>query len=83
MTDIDCIRCKQARAQLAAPPLPSALGARIYDSICRQCWSEWLQHQTAMINHYGLDLREPSARRFLTEQTEQYLFGQPKVQPQE
>jgi Fe-S cluster biosynthesis and repair protein YggX len=43
------------------------------------CWGEWLQHQTAMINHYSLDLRTPEARRFLSEQTELYLFGQPKA----
>ncbi len=79
MSDVNCVRCGQPGARLAAPPLPNELGGRIYDSICQRCWGEWLQHQTAMINHYGLDLREAEARKFLTEQTEQYLFGQPKA----
>ncbi len=80
MSEFNCIRCKQPGTQLAAPPLPSELGSRIFDSICQTCWGEWLKHQTAMINHYGLHPWEPEARKFLIEQTELYLFGQPKTQ---
>ncbi len=76
MADISCTRCKQTGGQLPAPPLPNELGDRIYDSICQTCWQEWLQMQTAIINHYGLDLRQQEARQFLTQQTETFLFGQ-------
>ena len=77
MADISCVRCGKTGAQMAAPPLVGELGNRIYDTICQSCWQEWLQYQTAIINHYGLDLREPQARQFLTTQTETFLFGQP------
>lgn len=82
MSDVNCFRCKQSGAQLPAPPLPGDLGARIYDSICQACWGDWLKHQTAIINHYGLRPWEPEARTFLTEQTESYLFGESEAQPQ-
>ncbi len=62
---------------MAAPPFRNELGDRIYDSICQTCWQEWLQQQTAIINHYALDLRDPRSREFLTTQTEAFLFGQP------
>lgn len=75
MSDVACTRCGQTRARMAAPPFRSAFGDRIYDAICQVCWQEWLQHQTAVINHYGLDLRDPRAREFLTSQTETFLFG--------
>lgn len=78
MADITCSRCGHTRAQMAAPPFPTEFGARIYDAICQTCWQEWLGHQTAVINHYGLDLRDPHARQFLTKQTETYLFGAPQ-----
>jgi len=77
MTDVTCVRCKQTRARIAAPPFRSEFGDRIYDSICHTCWQEWLQHQTAVINHYALDLRDARAREFLIAQTEAYLFGEP------
>jgi Fe-S cluster biosynthesis and repair protein YggX len=28
-----------------------------------------------VINHYGLDLLDPKARKFLSQQTEAFLFG--------
>jgi len=28
-----------------------------------------------LINHYGLNLRDPEAKKFLTEQTERFLYG--------
>jgi Fe-S cluster biosynthesis and repair protein YggX len=78
MAEVNCSRCGRSGAQLTAPPLPGELGNKIYDSICQSCWQDWLQHQTAIINHYGLDLRDPEARQFLTKQTETFLFGQPQ-----
>ena len=32
------------------------------------------RHQTSLINHYGLDPREPQAREFLYEQIEKVLL---------
>jgi len=78
MADITCARCNETRAQMAAPPFPNDLGYRIYDTICQVCWKDWLEHQTATINHYGLDLREAEPRKFLTQQTETFLFGEPQ-----
>ncbi|MFQ5551548.1 MAG: oxidative damage protection protein [Gemmatimonadales bacterium] len=74
--NITCIRCGTAGEQIAAPPLPGDLGGRIYSEICHTCWQEWLQHQTALINHYALNLAAKDARQFLTEQTESFLFAQ-------
>lgn len=60
---------------MAAPPLPNELGSRIFDSICQTCWQDWLKEQTAIINHYGLNLLDPKAKTFLMEQTEAFFFG--------
>lgn len=74
MAEVECTRCGQAGAQLEKPPLRNELGERIHAGICRTCWGEWLGYQQALINHYGLDVREPRAREFLTENMEAYLF---------
>ncbi len=78
-TDVECVRCGETRARVAAPPFPNSLGDRIYDSICQPCWDEWLKQQTAIINHYGLNLRDAQARQMLTQQTEVFLFGPPQT----
>jgi Fe-S cluster biosynthesis and repair protein YggX len=51
------------------------MGGQVYERVCATCWQAWLQHQTALINHYGLNLRDPQARHFLTQQTEAFLFA--------
>jgi Fe-S cluster biosynthesis and repair protein YggX len=71
---IRCRRCDQDSAPLAKAPFRNDLGARVLHEICAGCWQEWLQHQTLLINHYGLDPREKSARDFLYQQIEQVLF---------
>ena len=79
MPSIACARCGHDREQLARPPLPGDLGTRIFASICDVCWKEWLRQQTAVINHYGLNLLDPKAKQFLTKQTEAFLFGETPV----
>lgn len=75
MAEVECTRCGQVGAGLDKPPLRTDLGERIHASICRACWGEWLGYQQALINHYGLDVREPAAREFLTKNMEAYLFS--------
>jgi len=72
---ITCRRCGDGGPRLEKGPFRSELGERIQQEICSNCWKEWLQHQTVLINHYGLDPREQKARAFLYEQIEQVLLG--------
>jgi Fe-S cluster biosynthesis and repair protein YggX len=72
---ITCARCGKEGQPLPYAPFRSPLGERIQAEICQTCWSAWLQQQTMLINHYGLNLRDPEAKKFLTEQTEKFLFA--------
>lgn len=71
---IQCRRCGADAPQLPKPPFRNELGERIHAEICGTCWQEWLQHQTLLINHYGLDPRDPKARAFLYEQIREVLL---------
>lgn len=75
MSEINCVRCGQTEPQIERPPFRNELGERIHREICQRCWDQWLRYQTALINHYGLDVREKSAREFLTANMEAFLFG--------
>ncbi len=74
MDTIQCRHCRKEAPRLEQPPFRTPLGDRIQAEICRDCWSEWLQHQTLLINHYGLDPRDPKARQFLYQQIETVLL---------
>src|SRR3989337_1966769 len=74
VSSIACRRCGNEAAPLAKPPFRTELGERIVREICASCWQDWLKHQTLLINHYGLDPRDPKAREFLYGQIEQVLL---------
>lgn len=69
-----CRRCGEG-PELARAPFRNEVGERILASICQNCWKDWLEHQTLLINHYGLDPRDAKARKFLYEQVEKVLLG--------
>lgn len=75
MPDIQCTRCGQRGAPLPYAPLNNDLGRRVQNEICQNCWGEWLKYQTMLINHYGLNVRDPEAKKFLSENLEKYLFA--------
>ncbi len=77
MSSFVCARCEgRGRVPIGAPPFPDELGRRIADSICSACWEEWKQRQMVIINHYGLNVRDPKARTFLVANLRSFLFGE-------
>jgi Fe-S cluster biosynthesis and repair protein YggX len=74
MPTVNCVRCGGENPQMAFRPFPTELGKRVFEQICATCWAEWVKHQQALINHYGLNLQDPQARGFLYENLERFLF---------
>ncbi len=70
-----CIRHKQELEALDFAPFPGELGQRILASVSKKAWSEWLAHQTMLINENRLSPIEPKARAFLRTEMEKYFFG--------
>ncbi|MCX7123470.1 MAG: oxidative damage protection protein [Gammaproteobacteria bacterium] len=59
---------------LTSQPYPGALGARILAEISQEKWQAWLAHQTTLINEYRFNLMDISARTFLRDEMEKFLF---------
>lgn len=75
MDTIRCQRCEKDAAKLRRPPFKGDRGKEITEKICQECWGEWLEHQTLLINHYGLDPRDPKSQEFLYSQIDEVLLG--------
>jgi Fe-S cluster biosynthesis and repair protein YggX len=56
-------------------PYPGELGKRVYASVSKMAWQQWLAHQTTLINEYRLSPIEPKARKFLEGEMEKFFFG--------
>ena len=70
--------CQPCRAEASTAwyvPLPTELGQKIATEVCQPCWAEWLQAQTRIINHYGLDLTNPDAQGFLMDNMKGFFYG--------
>ena len=57
-------------------PLPGELGQKLYDNVSKEAWQGWIRHQTMLINENRLSLADPRARQYLTQQLQNYFFGQ-------
>ena len=74
MATVKCMRCGNEKEGFERAPFPGAMGARILEGTCRDCWADWLKQQTMLINHYGLNVMDAQARQFLTRNMEAFLF---------
>ena len=70
-----CARLKRDAEGLTFAPYPGELGKRIYDNVSKEAWSQWLAHQTMLINENRLSPLDPKARKFLEAEMEKFLFG--------
>jgi Fe-S cluster biosynthesis and repair protein YggX len=72
---VKCIKLEQELEGLDDLPFPGELGQRIYDSVSKDAWTDWIKQQTMIINENRLNLADESARRYLKSQVENYFFG--------
>lgn len=72
---INCVKLNKEAEGMDFPPYPGEFGKRIYLEVSKEAWAEWLKQQTMLVNENRLSLADPAARKYLTEQTEKYFFG--------
>ncbi|MCC6609197.1 MAG: oxidative damage protection protein [Burkholderiales bacterium] len=72
---VNCIKLGREAEGLDFPPVPGALGKRIWENVSKEAWQQWIKHQTMLSNENRLNLADAKARKYLLEQTEQYFFG--------
>ena len=78
---IFCQKLQREAEGLAFAPWPGELGKRLYASISKEAWSQWLAHQTMLINENRLNPLDPKARAYLAGEMEKFLFGDGAEKP--
>jgi len=72
---IQCVKLGREAEGLDVPPYPGELGKRIYSSVSKEAWKQWLEHQKMLVNENRLNLADKKAREYLARQMEQHFFG--------
>lgn len=78
---VQCVLLKKEADGLDFAPYPGELGKRIYASVSKEGWQQWLKHQTMLVNENRLNLADQRARQYLARQMERYFFGEGADQP--
>ena len=71
-----CIKLKREAEALDFPPYPGELGKRIFESVSKEAWKQWLEQQKMLVNENRLNLSDIKARKYLAEQMEKHFFGE-------
>jgi len=79
---VQCVKLKKEAEGLDFPPYPGELGTRIWQSISKEAWQQWIEVQTRLVNENRLNLADARARKYLKEQMEQFLFQDQSVEAQ-
>ncbi|HEY3993317.1 MAG TPA: oxidative damage protection protein [Ktedonobacteraceae bacterium] len=79
---VQCVKLGRELPGLEKPPFPGELGKRIYEHISQEAYNMWPAQSTLIINHYGLNMADPEARKILREQMEEFFFGADAQMPE-
>ena len=79
---VQCLKLKKEAEGLDYPPYPGEMGTRIWQSISKEAWQEWLNVQTRLVNENRLNLADTRARKYLKDQMEKHLFEDIDVEAQ-
>ena len=72
---VQCIKLGVEAEGLDRPPVPGELGKKIWENVSKEAWQQWVKHQTMLINENRLNLMDPKARKYLSEQMDRHFFG--------
>ncbi len=72
---VNCIKLGKEAEGLDRLTYPGDLGQKIFDSISKEAWQGWVNHQTMLLNEYRLSPINPKDRKFLEEEMEKFLLG--------
>ena len=73
--EIFCDYFKKELEGLDRPPYPGEIGEKIYNSVSKQAWQMWLEHQTMLLNENRLSMVNPESRKYLQEEMIKFFFG--------
>lgn len=80
---VHCVKLDQELEGLEKPPFKGELGQKVFDSVSKQAWQQWLEHSKILINEYRLDLVSEHGQRIWMTELEKYFYGEGSAVPAE
>jgi Fe-S cluster biosynthesis and repair protein YggX len=78
-----CSKYKAELEGLDEAPFDSDFGNKIYNTVSKKAWGEWIERQKMLLNEYRLQPWTPQAQEFLVEQMNDFFYGSGGELPKE
>jgi Fe-S cluster biosynthesis and repair protein YggX len=69
-----CVKLHEELPALDSPPIPGALGKKVYEQVSAKAWKLFEEHFIMVTNENRLDLMDESTNQIFFDQIEQFLF---------
>jgi Fe-S cluster biosynthesis and repair protein YggX len=73
---VHCVVLNREAEGLDRPPHPGELGERIYASVSKEGWQQWLDRLTTIINENGLSTADPASIKVIEQHMIGFLFNE-------
>ncbi len=80
---VQCIKLGQASEGLEKPPFKGELGQKVFDTVSKTAWRQWLEHSKMLINEYRLDVTSEQGQRVWMTELEKFFWGEGSTKPAE
>ncbi len=72
---VKCVKLGREAEGLDFLPYPGEIGKNIFESVSKEAWKQWLEHQKMLDNENRLNLADKKAREYLVQQMDKHFFG--------
>jgi Fe-S cluster biosynthesis and repair protein YggX len=73
---VECVVLKREAEGLDEPPHPGEIGQRIYETVSKEGWTEWLQRLQMIINENQLNSADERSVDIIEQHMLGFLFGE-------
>lgn len=78
-----CVKFHKQLPGLDEPPFDTELGKKIYESVSRDAWNQWMEFCKMLLNEYRLNPARKEDQEVIVKQMEQFFFGEGAALPKE
>ena len=80
---VHCVKLNKELPGLDEPPFDTDLGKKIYESVSKEAWGQWMEFCKMLLNEYRLNPARREDQEVIVKQMEQYFFGPGVAPPKE
>lgn len=71
---VNCVVLKREAEALESQPYPGELGQRVFESVSKEGWGQWLERLVTIVNENGLNTSDPKTLELIEKHMSGFFF---------